>query len=357
MVVRQVEAPVRGAGGWADEFAIAPSVQVLDTRVGGPALPDRAAVWSRGTLPGADAALSLLGTLGGVDAWTVTRLTEDTWTGLAVQRTARATAPGAAWASSRAAQYTAGTPVARDRSLCHHLLTGPQAVAIRDLGADPAPDLRRIADGWGLHGYLGIALVAPDGRQLGSLAGLSAQPLETADRNWTELLTVQAAALQASLSADIAALVGRRQESFERSLGSQDDVTRLPNRRGWASLLATEEQLSTPVGDPVGLALVDLGVVRTVRSLRRAVAVAREAAGDVQLARVGPRQLGILAGGLQTSQVTRTAGLVQARLEGAGFTTATAHTMRAGLEPIATTWARAENALVAARREQAGRGR
>ncbi len=80
----------------------------------------------------------------------------------------------------------------------------------------------------------------------------------------------------------------------------------------------------------MGLALVDLGVVRTVRTLRRAVGVAREAAGAVQLARVGPRQLGILAGGLHTSQVARTAKLVQARLEGAGFRTATAHTMRAG---------------------------
>ncbi len=73
------------------------------------------------------------------------------------------------------------------------------------------------------------------------------------------------------------------------------------------------------MGDPVGLALVDLGVVRTVRGLRAAVGVVREAAGEVQLARVGPRQLGILAGGLQTSQVTRMAALVQARLEGAGY--------------------------------------
>jgi len=356
-VARQVEASSRGHQDWDEGFGLDPVVQVLDTRVAEP-LPAQAAVWSRGTLPGADAALALLGSLGGVDAWTVTRLTEDTWTGLAVQWTPNASAPGSPWAATRAAQYTAGTPVARDRSLCHHLLSGPQPVTVPDLAASPVPDLRRIADGWGLQGYLGIALMAPDGRQLGSLAGLSARPLDTAERNWTELLAVQATALQAALGADIAALEDRRQESFERSMGSHDSVTRLPDRRGWAMLLATEEQLATPVGDPVGLALVDLGVVRTVRSLRRAVGVAREAAGTVQLARVGPRQLGILAGGVQTSQVARTANLVQARLEGAGFRTATAHTMRAGLEPLATTWARAENALVVARRDQAlGRGR
>jgi GGDEF domain-containing protein len=352
----QVEASNRGAGNgsldWADDLVAAPSVQVLDTR-SAVSLPGPASVWSRGTLPGADAALALLGSLGGVDAWTVTRITEDTWTGLAMQQTARAIAPGSAWSGTRAGQYNAGTPVSRDRSLCHHLLVGPQPITVPDLITNPAPDLRRIAEGWGLRGYLGIALLAPDGRPLGSLAGFSAEPLDTAERNWSELLAVQATALQASLSADIAGLADRRAESFERSLTSHDNVTRLPDRRGWAMLLATEEQLATPVGDPVGLALVDLGVVRTVRSLRRAIGVAREAAGGVQLARVGPRQLGILAGGHQTSQVARTANLVQARLEGAGFRTATAHTMRAGLEPLATTWARAENALVVARRDQA----
>ncbi|WP_131801714.1 GAF domain-containing protein [Klenkia soli] len=353
-----MESQAPAARGWVDELVIAPSVQVLDTRTAGPSLPAVGSVWSRGTLPGADAALALLGSLGGVDAWAVTRITEDTWTGLAVQTTPQAADPASRWTRTRAAQYEVGTPISRDRSLCHHLLAGPQPITVSDLRRSPEPDLRRIADGWGLHGYLGIALMSPDGRQLGSLAGLSASPVDPGDRDWSQLLAVQATALQASLSADIAALDGKRRDSFERSLESHDDVTRLPNRRGWAALLATEEKLATPVGDPVGLALVDLGVVRTVRSLRRAVSVAREAAGDVQFARVGPRQLGILAGGHQTSQVARVSNLVQARLEGAGFRTATAHTMRSGVEPLATTWARAENALVLARREQAlGRGR
>lgn len=351
--MRQVQSsPV--APDWDDDMSVAPAVQVLDTRSAGPALPVSGSVWSRGALPGADAALALLGSLGGVDAWTICRITEDTWTGLAVQPTAQATGPRSAWSGTRAASYQAGTPVARDRSLCHHLLSGPQPVVVPDLGRSQHADLRRLADGWGLNGYLGIALRAPDGRQLGSLAGFSASPVDPGQRDWPELLAVQAAALQASLSADIAALDDAREDAFERSLDSHDDVTRLPNRRGWAMLLATEEQLSTPVGDPVGLALVDLGVIRTVRSLRRAVSVVREAAGDVRLARVGPRQIGILAGGYQTSQVARVANLVQARLEGAGFRTATAHTMRAGLEPLATTWVRAENALVTARRAQAG---
>lgn len=352
-MTRQVQSATPAAGTWDDELALPPSVQVLDARTAAPVSPAAASVWSRGTLPGAQAALTLLGSLGGVDAWTVTRITEDTWTGLAVQTTAQAQDPDSPWARSRAARYEAGTPVSRDRSLCHHLLTGPQPTVVTDLARSGAPDLRRISEGWGLHGYLGIALLAPDGRQLGSLAGLSARPLQVDDRNWTELLAVQAGALQSSLSADIAALHGQRQDAFERSMDSHDDVTRLPNRRGWAALLATEERLATPVGDPVGMVLVDLGVIRTVRSLRRAVAVVRECAGDVQLARVGPRQIGLLAGGHQTSQVSRVANLVQARLEGAGYRTATAHTMRAGVEPLATTWARAENALVQARREQA----
>ncbi|MCO7221916.1 GGDEF domain-containing protein [Klenkia sp. PcliD-1-E] len=352
-MARQVQSLSPASGTWDDELTPPPTVQVLDTRTAAPAAPAPASVWSRGTLPGAQAALSLLGSLGGVDAWAVTRITEDTWTGLAVQTTARTQEPDAAWSRSRAARYEAGTPVSRDRSLCHHLLTGPQPAVVTDLSRSAAPDLRRISEGWGLHGYLGIALMGRDGRQLGSLAGLSATPLRADERNWTELLAVQAGALQASLSADIAALHDQRQDAFERSLESHDDVTRLPNRRGWASLLATEERLATPVGDPVGMVLVDLGVIRTVRSLRRAVSVVREAAGEVQLARVGPRQLGLLGGGLQTSQTSRVANLVQARLEGAGYRTATAHTMRAGVEPLATTWARAENALVQARREQA----
>lgn len=352
-MARQAQSLSPAAGTWDEELVVAPSVQVLDTRTAVPAAPGPAPVRTRGALPGAQAALSLLGSLGGVDAWTVTRITEDTWTGLAVQTTAQAHAADSRWPHSRAARYEAGTPVSRGRSLCHHLLTGQQPTVVTDLARSAAPELRRISEGWGLHGYLGVALLAPDGHQLGSLAGFSAAPLQVADRNWTELLAVQAGALQASLSADVAALHGQRRDALERSLEHHDDVTRLPNRRGWASLLATEERLATPVGDPVGMVLVDLGVIRTVRSLRKAVAVVRECAGDVQLARVGPRQLGLLGGGRQTSQVARVANLVQARLEGAGHRTATAHTMRAGVEPLATTWARVEHALVQARREQA----
>ena len=331
----------------------APTVQVLSAW---PTTPQRTPVVlpsSSGAMPGDRAALTLLGSVVGVDAWAITRTTEDTWTCLVLQTTARAAEPGSAWASTPAARYPVGTPIALDRSLCHHLLTGPAATVVGDLGRRDEPALRRIADSWGVRGYLGIALTAPDGARVGSLVGLSAAPLQAQDRDWSAMLEVQATALQASLAGQVAALAGVRREAYERGAANLDAVSRLPNRRGWAGLLLAEEEVSVPVGDPVGLALVDLGVVRTARSLRRAVAVVREAAGDVQLARVGPRQLGILAGGLQTSQVTRMAALVQARLEGAGFTTATAHSMRAGLEPLATTWLRVENALVAARRDGA----
>ncbi|KQS71873.1 hypothetical protein ASG41_19395 [Modestobacter sp. Leaf380] len=335
---------------------VTPTVEVLSARTGS-GVPAVAAPlvrsWPREAVRSNRASLTLLSALVGVDTWAVTRMTEDTWTGLALETAAHSADPGSRWSSSAAAGYPAGTPVRRGRSLCHHLLSGPAPVVVADLERSEDPDVRAVAATWGVRGYLGVSLTSPTGEELGSLAGLSAAPLQPDDRDWAALLTVQATALQASLSADIAALALARQEVYERSLADHDDVTRLPDRRGWARLLAAEEEMSTPVGDPVGLVLVDLGVLRTVRSLRRAVAVAGEAAGDLRLARVGPRQLGVLAGGAGASQVARTANLVQARLEGAGFATATAHSMRAGLEPLSTTWSRTEHALVAARRERA----
>jgi hypothetical protein len=109
IVVQQAESRGRVQGDW-DDVGITPSVRVLDTRSAAPALPVAGSVWSRGTLPGASAALALLGSLGGVDAWSVNRITEDTWVGLAVQPTAQGADPRSAWSLSRGGPDGAGPP-------------------------------------------------------------------------------------------------------------------------------------------------------------------------------------------------------------------------------------------------------
>jgi hypothetical protein len=309
---------------------------------------------TRTALARVESALALLTGLGGADQWVVSRMTEDTWTGLASRRTARGRATGSTWADLPASTCTAGTSVPRDQSLCHLLLVGRPAVVVPDLAEDRRPDLRRLAREWGLRAYLGVALRSADGHRLGSLVGLSGSPLPGDPGRWGQQVAVQGGVVQAALDAASAAVEQQRRESWGRSLRSRDAVTGLADGQGWQFLLAAEERLAGPIGDPVGLAVVDIGTVRTARGVARAAAVAQEHAGGCVVARVGSRRLGLLGGGRERSAVARTAAAVQAHLRDAGFDALAASGVRLGAEPLTATWARVDAELSRAVPEPAG---
>ena len=306
----------------------------------------------RMAMSGAQATLDVLSRLGVVDAWAVSRLTERSWTSLALQATPQALARGSEWAGSRAATYLPGTPVPREQTLAHHLITGPGPVAVSDLSRCEVPGVPQLARTWGFGAFLGIALIGPDGRLLGALEAMSVRPVEIDIDDWSLMLMSQGRAIESVLYADFASLGERRRALHRRAMQTADRTTGLPDRRGWGVLLTGEEELTTPLGCPAGIVLVDLGVVRTARAMRRAVSVVTAAVQGSEVVRVGPRQLGVIAGGQDYTAVEEIATVVQHRLEGGGFRTVTAFTMRAGLEALSCTWLRAEHALITARRER-----
>jgi GGDEF domain-containing protein len=270
----------------------------------------------------------------------VSRMTDQAWTGLAARTTGRPSPAGRR------------VPVAR--TACHHLLVDHRPVAVADLRSHEDPALRSVAAQHGVVEYVGAALRAPDGRRLGSLCGWSGQEHDGAGAaGLLGLLAITADDLGRRLAGALDAAVDERRAAHERARHGSVDVTGLPDRRGWAGLLQEEDVRVRQLGEDLAVVLVDVGLVRTVRGIRRAGQVLREAVGDDAVSRVGGRQFGVLVGGIGAPDPSAVAADAQDALRAAGYPATSGWAAREAGEGAVGTWWRAEDALV---RVRAGAG-
>lgn len=273
------------------------------------------------------------------DVFTVARMTDRSWTGV----TSR----------SRTGPALVGHPVPVEQSACHHLLVGRRPVLARDLRRHTDPELRAVGRQHGVSAYVGAPLRRFDGQLLGSVCGYSAARWTGVDHDrLAARLALVADALGRELATALDAVVDDRRAGIEQALRSRDDVTGLPDRRGWGLLLHDEAERAVHLAEDLSVVLVDIGLVRTARGLRRAGHVLREALGEVALSRVGGRQFGVVGGDLDDLDPGATAVLAQDALRAAGYTATAGWAVREPQEDVVGTWRRAEDALL---RVRAGR--
>jgi hypothetical protein len=270
------------------------------------------------------------------DTFTVSRMTDRVWTALASRSSIRPSA--------------VGRPVPVASTACHHLLVGRGPVLAPDLRRHLDPDLRAVSGRYGVTAYVGAPMRRADGRLLGSVCGYSGERWagESPERV-TGRLAAAADVLGRQLATALDTLADERSASYERALGSADDVTGLPDRRGWGLLLRDEGDRAGYLAEDLSVVLVDVGLVRTVRGVRRAAHVLREALGDAPVSRLGSRQFGVVGGDLAELDPASTAAVAQEALRSAGYRATTGWAVREPLESVVSTWWRAEDALVQVR--------
>jgi GGDEF domain-containing protein len=284
----------------------------------------------------AGAAVGGLAAVKSFDVVVVSRMTEQSWTGLAARTTGRPSPVGRR------------LPV--DRAACHHLLVDSRPVVVTDLRDHGDRVLRSVAAQHGVGGYVGAALRRPDGQRLGSVCGFSRDRYDGAGAmDLLPLLAVTAEDLGRRLDRALDVAADERRAAHERVRSTSVDVTGLPDRRGWAALLQEEDVRGRQLGEDLAVVLVDVGLVRTVRGVRRAGQVLREAVGDDVVSRVGHRQFGVVVSegsGVHPATVAATA---QEALRAVGFPATSGWAARVPGEGAVGTWWRAEDALVLAR--------
>ena len=284
----------------------------------------------------AGAAVAGLAAVQPFDVVVVSRMTDQAWTGLAARTTGR-TSP-------------VGRRLPVDRSACHHLLVDERPVVVTDLHDHADRTLRSVAAQYGVAGYAGAALRRPDGRRLGSVCGYSGTRYDGAGAvDLLPLLAVTADDLGRRLDRALDAAADERREAHERARSSSVDVTGLPDRRGWGALLQEEDVRGRQLGEDLAVVLVDVGLVRTVRGVRRAGEVLREAVGDDLVSRVGHRQFGVVVAEGAGVHPEAVATAAQDALRAAGYPATSGWAARAPGEGAVGTWWRAEDALVQAR--------
>ncbi|SCX39157.1 GGDEF domain-containing protein, diguanylate cyclase (c-di-GMP synthetase) or its enzymatically inactive variants [Klenkia marina] len=266
----------------------------------------------------------------------VSRMTDRSWTGLAAR------------AAGRPSPVGRRVPVAR--TACHHLLVDRGPVVVTDLHGHPDRALRSVAAQHGVAGYVGAALRGPDGQRLGSVCGYSGDRYDGAGA--LDLLPLLAAAaddLGRRLGRALAAAADERRAAYELARATSVDATGLPDRRGWAALLQEEDLRGRQLGEELAVVLVDVGLVRTVRGVRRAGQVLGEALGEDLVCRVGHRRFGVVVGETAGGHPATVATAAQEALRAAGYPATSGWAARRPGEGAAATWWRAEDALVTVR--------
>lgn len=250
----------------------------------------------------AETALDLLVDLAPMDLWLVTAVHDDLEEVVAAR--------GALGAPVRS-----GAVLPWADSYCRRMVAGeaPRAAPrVRDVPAYAASPLTRR---WGVAAYLGVPLVAADGRLLGTVCGLACTER---DASLHDVLpeVERVARLLSTVLAEEAVVVRRTREAARAGrLADRDPVTGLLDARGWRARLVVEEERRRRRGHAasvlvcrVGTGRPDAGSAPDDDALLRVARVLRLACrGSDVLGRLADRDLAVLAVDCDATEVSRLA--------------------------------------------------
>ncbi|PRY16873.1 hypothetical protein [Kineococcus rhizosphaerae] len=310
-----------------------------------PAAPEPAAdVVDAPTPTFADAAAQTLEDLRArlpLGTWLVSRVVEPHYTLLAV----------------RSEVAVAGQTMRWDETLCRTMVGQGGARLVADVSAVPDYADRRMGRVFGVRGYTGVPLLGPGDQLLGTVCGLSRDPLDTDGfgvRSWLRVMEQHAGWLSGLLSAELAELPAQRTADHRVAQQRGDDLTGLADRRGWGFLLQREEQRAHAYAAPSGVLLLDLGATRSVGPVRRAAAAAASAlAGRGSVVRLDGRQLGVLCTADDQRELRATADAVQSAVLASGCMFTSGWAVREPADGLPGAWRQAERRLMSVRRAPA----
>jgi GGDEF domain-containing protein len=272
--------------------------------------------------------------------WAVARIEDDRYTLLAVE--------------SPAFPVEAGLHSELSDSVCSRMVQGGPPIA-SPLSDVPHYNDSPLVQQMVLRSYIGVPIYA-GGRLIGSLCATSQAEmpeLDPAERAaLVRRVTAHATAIGEEFQQALDAEAIERALDWENAQRTQDDLTHLPDRRGWALLLSREEKRASTLAEAVGVVVVDLGQVTSAKHLVKAVEALREIAGPaVQMTRLGGRQFGLLLPDRTAREVESFVAEIGRGMSAGGVHAATGWAMRTPEEGLEGAWHRAMSHSFSARRD------
>ncbi len=215
--------------------------------------------------------------------------------------------------------------------------------------------------------YVGIPLVAGDGKLFGTLCAIHPTPMPEAVAAELPLIETCARLLSTLLAGDLKAADAARRAEHAHAAATTDDLTGLHNRRGWDRVVAAEEARCRRYGHPACVVAVDLDDLKAVndadghaagdaliRRAARALSAAARAADVV--ARVGGDEFVILAVETDPDAVVGLVGRLRAALGAADVRASFGVAPREPDRGLKAAWADADAGMYAHKRKRKGSG-
>ncbi len=158
-----------------------------------------------------------------------------------------------------------GLRVPWEETFCIRMLDGASRVVIDSLSD---PDYVDHPDAVGIRAYAGFPIIDDDGTTFGTLCGVGAEPIASADDVDFELVALLGDLLSSQLAMSRSADRERRAAEIAEALAHRDALTGLTNRRGWDMLVADAQQRVDAYGDLVAVAVIDLDGLKAVNDAK-----------------------------------------------------------------------------------------
>ncbi len=256
--------------------------------------------------------------------------------------------------SQGAAGVQTGRPINWSESICRRMVTRLGPCLAEDIDLVPnyarAPGAIKVQ----ARSYAGVPLLSSSDRLLGLMAGWDTVepagfPPHLENTLWT-LARLFTPLLEEAISRDAERRAADQAAARARTA---EILTRLPGRRGWGQVLDAEELRAAEHGHPLGILVIDAGNLRSTTEVQAACKHVEDALPSHVVARLSPRQIGVLVIG---EDVYHLEGLVKTALEPlrrSGFNATAGSAARIETPRLRDMWMLAEERLTAVRRAEA----
>jgi len=154
-----------------------------------------------------------------------------------------------------------GDRVPWEETFCRRMVGGASRIVVDSHRDADYASLPAAAD---VRSYAGFPIMEGDGSLFGTLCGVGAQPMGSADDLDAELLGLLATLLSRQLRLVRAATVHRNSAVMADAAANTDVLTDVLSRRGWEIITADAEARVAALGERGGVVMIDLDGLKTI---------------------------------------------------------------------------------------------